>query len=237
MESTILSINDLNAGYGKFHVLFDISMSVRKNTICAILGPNGSGKSTLLKTIFGLATLYSGSIYFNGNSISRLPPHKIRGLGIAYVPQIGNVFSKLTVKENLLMSSYLLTKEDTEDGIVQALDFFPVLKVYLNKKAGRLSGGERQMLGMAMSLVVKPSLMVFDEPTGNLAPTIRNQVLSKILELRGTGISVILVEQNVRRALEISDHAYLLVSGKKIFEGTSDRLLEDPQLGKLYLGL
>ena len=234
----MIEIDGLNAGYKRLHVLYDISLRFEKDKINVVVGPNGSGKSTLLKSIFGLTTIYSGSIKFNGVELNGLMPHQIARRGIAYLPQVDNVFSNLTVAENMLMAGYTLRREEVEERIEEVSETFPVIKRYWRSKAGVLSGGERQMVAMAMALLRRPKVMMFDEPTGSLAPKIANEVLKKIVELKDQlKITIILVEQNAKKALEIGDKAYLLVSGRLVFHGDAHELLEHPQLGKLYLGI
>ncbi|RJS83620.1 ABC transporter ATP-binding protein [Candidatus Bathyarchaeota archaeon] len=234
----MLKIENLNAGYKDIQVLFDVSLNVGEEEICVLVGPNGSGKSTLLKTVMGLTQIYSGEIRFNGETITGLPPHKITKLGIAYLPQIDNVFSNLKVRENLWMAGYILEERTLKERVEEVLEDFPILKDYLNRRAGTLSGGERQMLAMAMAMMRRPKIMLFDEPTGNLAPKIAVQVLNKIAELREKyGITIVLAEQNAKKALELGDRAILLVSGRVKFEGKSRDLLSHPELGKIYLGI
>ena len=234
----MIEISGLNAGYKRLHVLYDISLRFEKDMINVVVGPNGSGKSTLLKSIFGLTTIYSGSIKFNGVELNGLTPHQIARKGIAYLPQVDNVFSNLTVAENMLMAGYTLRRDEVEERIEEVSETFPVIKRYWKSRAGVLSGGERQMVAMAMALLRRPKVMMFDEPTGSLAPKIANEVLEKIVELKDTlRITIILVEQNAKKALEIGDKAYLLVGGRLVFHGDSHELLEHPELGKLYLGV
>jgi branched-chain amino acid transport system ATP-binding protein len=236
--SNVIEIENLNAGYGKTHILFDVSLNVEEGTICSILGPNGSGKSTVLKTIFGLTNIYSGSVRFKGQDITGMKPYKIARLGIAYLPQVDSVYLNLTVKENLMMAGYILQKDELEERIRYVQEVFPTLKNYLERKLITLSGGERQIVVMAMALMREPSLMMFDEPTAHLAPKIANQIFEKIKELnKNFNITVILVEQNVKKALEESDTAYLLVSGRINYYGSSKDILMNEQLGKLFLGL
>ena len=233
-----MAVRDLNAGYGKFSVLFGVNMEAKDKEITVIVGPNGSGKSTLLKSIFGLTTIYSGSIRFDGEELTKYPPHVIARKGVAYLPQTENVFTNLSVRENLIMASYSLKKEEVEDRIEEVLGVFPILKPLMEKRAGMLSGGERRMLAIAMSLLRRPKLMMFDEPTTDLAPKIAREILNKIVELRDElGIAIILVEQSAKRALEIGDKAYLLVDGRVNFEGTPEELLNHPRLSRLYLGI
>jgi len=219
-------------------VLFDIVAQIEDKEIAVLVGPNGSGKSTLLKTIMGIAQAYSGKILFNGKNIIGLPPHTVTKLGIAYLPQVNNVFANLNVKENLLMAGFILGKDEASKRTKEVLDDFPVLEGYMYRRAGTLSGGERQMLAMAMAMIRRPQVMLFDEPTASLAPKIAFEVLNKIMELRDNyGMTIVLAEQNARRALEHGDQAILLVSGRVVYEGDSKGLLAHKELGKVYLGL
>ncbi len=207
-----------------------------------IVGPNGSGKSTLLKTIAGLANLYSGLITYTSKDsfkdLTRLPPHEIARSGVAYLPQTESTFTHLTVAENFKMAGYTVKREDLTERLKKALEIFPKLSSYMNTKVSSLSGGERQMVAMSMALLRKPSVIMFDEPTANLAPMIATQVLETISYLsKDSGMTILLVEQNATRALQIGHYAYLLVSGQVIFHGTTKELLEHKELGRLYLGL
>jgi len=236
MPSNIIALNDINAGYRKFQVLFGVSMAADDKEITVIVGPNGSGKSTLLRTIFGLTSIYSGEVIFKNINITSKKPHEIAKLGIAYLPQLENVFLNLTVKENILLATYIHEGETMD--IEEAIGLFPQLRALFERKASTLSGGERQMLAMTMALLRKPSLMLLDEPTANMAPKIAKLIFEKIIELKENyNIPVILVEQNAKKALEIGDKAYLLVAGRKIFEGLPQELLEKPDLTKVYLGI
>ncbi len=219
-------------------MLFDINTEVEDKEITVLVGPNGSGKSTLLKTIMGITRIYSGKILFDGNDIIGLPPHAITRLGIAYLPQTGNVFANLKVKENLLMASYVLSRNEAKERSQEVLEDFPVLEQYMSRRAGTLSGGERQMLAMAMAMMRRPQIMLFDEPTASLAPKIAFEVLEKIVGMREKyGMTAVLAEQNARRALEHGDQAILLVSGRVMYEGDSKQLLNHEELGKVYLGI
>ena len=234
----MLDIKKINSGYGKLHVLFDIDAVVNRKDIVVIVGPNGSGKSTLLKTIFGLTNIYSGSIKFKEEELVGLPPYQIAKRGIAYLPQVDNVFSNLTVKENLIMAGYTLDKEEANKKAAEVSEIFPIIKKYYNKKAETLSGGEKQMLAMAMALMREPEIMMFDEPTASLAPNIAMQIFDHIVSLRDDlGITIVIAEQNAIRALEHGDKALLLVSGRIIFKGDAKDLLSHSELGKLYLGI
>jgi branched-chain amino acid transport system ATP-binding protein len=234
----LLQIDNVSAGYGKAQVLFEVSLNVPENRITVVVGPNGSGKSTLLKTIMGLTKVYSGSIKFDGSNITSKRTHKIAKLGIAYLPQIENVFTELKVSENILMASHMLSAEEYDIRRQMTLDMFPILKEFIGRKARTLSGGERQMLSMGMALMRKPTLLMLDEPTGNLSPKLATQVFDKIIELRDKlNLTIMMVEQNARRALEVGDEALLMVNGTAAFRGLSKELLMDPELGKLYLGV
>ncbi len=233
-----LELRDVNAGYGRLQILFNVSFKVPDRQITVVVGPNGSGKSTTLKAIFGIATVYSGVIDFDGRNIAGMPPHKIAKLGIAYVPQTDNVFSKLTVRENLKMAGYGMDESQIADRVEEVLDMFPILRERMGQKAGTLSGGERQMLAIAIALIRRPKLMMFDEPTAALAPKIALEILDIIQKLRDEhGITILLVEQNAKKALEIGDRGVLLVGGRVVFEGSAEELLNHPDLGRMYLGL
>lgn len=228
----------LNAGYKELHILFDVDADIKKNSITAVVGPNGSRKSTLLKSIFGLATVHSGQVFLNGGEITSLPPHTRTKLGIAYLPQTDNVFANLTVEENLKIAAYTVDKEEVKDRIDAALDAFPELRAFMKRKAGTLSGGERQMLAMATALVRKANVLMLDEPTAQLSPKFAEIIFDRILKLRDDlKLTILLVEQNVQRALEISDNAYLLVSGRVAFNGTANELLEHEKFEKLCMGI
>jgi len=221
----------INAGYGPAQVLFDFNFDVAEREKVAIIGPNGSGKSTLLKTIMGLTTLYSGVIEFEGEDISRLPPYARARLGLAYLPQVGSTFDNLTLRENLRMAGYTLLKEDRKERMEEVLGFFPILKDYVDEPVKVLSGGMRQMLATGIALMRRPKLMMFDEPTGNLAPKLAEEVVNKIIEIEDKlGITIIMVEQNARMA-------YLLVNGRSTYIGDARELLNHPRFGQIFLGV
>lgn len=237
-KNIIIESKKLDAGFGKSHILFEIDFVARENDITVIVGPNGCGKSTLLKSIFGLTTIYSGEIIYQNKDITKLAPHQVTRQKIAYLPQVNNVFINLTIKENLYMASYTLTKKEFNDRLPDIYATFPILEEYQNKKSTVLSGGQRQMLGMGMAMMRQPKLMLFDEPTAGLSPILADEVLEKIKQMRDEfDVTVILVEQDVRRALRLGDIAYLFASGKNIFDGPPSELLAHPELGKMYLGV
>lgn len=234
----MLNVEDIFAGYGKLQILNGVTLTAKPGEITVIVGPNGSGKSTLLKTIAGLTTVYEGTIKHNGQEITGMASHKIARSGIAFLPQTDNVFTNLTITENLRLAGYTINQNDYRTRLKRIFQLFPQLSAYTNTKALSLSGGERQMLAMALALIREPNVMMFDEPTANLAPKIATQVLNLISSLaKDIGLTILLAEQNARRALEIGDVAYLLVGGKSAFEGTARELLEHKELGRLYLGV
>jgi branched-chain amino acid transport system ATP-binding protein len=233
----ILEIQNLSAGYDKLEVLHEVRAEVQEGSIVALLGPNGSGKSTLLKTVFGLTTVYGGSIKFSDRDITKAKSYEIARLGISYLPQVENLYSDLSVKENLVMGGYILPEDERDRNVAEALEFFPSLKGLLNELTYRLSGGQKQMLVMARALLRKPILMMLDEPSANLSQKIMNEVFQKIEELRHSGITLILVEQNVRKALEISDYTYLMVSGRVNFRGETKAVAANKEFGRLFLGI
>ncbi len=236
--NSTIHVNALSSGYVNSHIIFDVDFDAKEKEITLVIGPNGSGKSTLLKSIFGLCTVYSGEISFNGEKITNLSPHEVARKKIAYLPQVNNVFSNLTIRENLVMASYTLNSKLVSQRMPEILDMFPILKKYVNSKSNILSGGERQMLAMGMALIRRPDVMLFDEPTASLSPKLANDVLLKIKQIRDDfGITIILVEQNIKRALALGDFVYLLANGKRVFKGRPDELLAHPELGKLYLGI
>lgn len=234
----MLQTINLYSGYGKLKVLFDINFKAKGKEITVVVGPNGAGKTTLLNSICGVATIHKGKIIYKGKEITGLPTHKVAKLGVAYLPQMGNIFADLTVEENLRIAGYLLPKAVIKERIDEILEIFPKLKPFLKRKAGTLSGGERRMLAICMALMRKPEVLLLDEMTTDLAPILVKKVLEKVVELRDKlGLTVVLVEQHAKMALEIGDVAYLLVSGTVRFEGKPTDLLEHPEFAKLYLGI
>ena len=234
----MLNVEDIFAGYGKLQILNGVTLTAKPKEITVIVGPNGSGKSTLLKTIAGHTTVYGGTVKHDGQEITGMASHKIARSGIAFLPQTDNVFTNLTITENLKLAGYTIDQNDYRTRLKRIFQLFPQLSAYTNTKALSLSGGERQMLAMALALIREPNIMMFDEPTANLAPRIATQVLNIISSLaKEIGLTILVAEQNARRALEIGDIAYLLVGGKNAFVGTARELLEHKELGKLYLGV
>jgi branched-chain amino acid transport system ATP-binding protein len=234
----VLEVKGLRAGYGQMEIVSNVTFDVGDREVVAVVGPNGSGKSTLLKAVFGLCRVFAGAVLFRGEDVTRLPPHRRSRLGMAYLPQTGNVFESLTVRENLMLAAHDLGEEEVGKRLEGVLSLFPELGGLMRRKVRTLSGGERQIVALSMSLLRNPSLVMLDEPTAALAPRLVKQALKRVVELRDeAGVSIVLVEQNALSALEVSDKALLMVSGTVKFWGSSRELLEDRELAKTYLGL
>jgi branched-chain amino acid transport system ATP-binding protein len=234
----MLEAKGINAGYGPAQILFDFNFNVEDREKVAIIGPNGSGKSTLLKTLMGLTTLYSGVVEFEGRDISRMEPFERAKLGLAYLPQVGSTFDNLTIRENLRMAGYTLPKEEREERIEEVLDIFPILKSYVSERVKVLSGGMRQMLATGIALMRRPKMMLFDEPTANLAPNLSEEVMNKIFEIEEQfRITMVIVEQNAAMVLRRCDTAYLLVNGRLSYTGDAQELLDNPRFGQIFLGV
>jgi branched-chain amino acid transport system ATP-binding protein len=223
----MLMVRGLRSGYGKMVVLQGVDVNVEKGEIVAVLGPNGAGKTTLLNSIFGLATIYEGEIAFEGRPIHKMKPHEIVRAGIGYAPQLDNVFPNLTVVENLQIGSFVRGNDPTiKDDIKEIFELFPEIERRKDQKAKTLSGGERQMLAVARALMSRPKMLLLDEPTAGLSPKAGSSLVKKIKEIRDRGVTILLVEQNVRRALEIADRGYVLVSGRIVKEAKIEELKE-----------
>ncbi len=233
----LLTIDRLRAGYGKLIVLHEVSLAVERGQFVAILGPNGSGKSTLLRSIFGLADVFGGSITLEGVSLLGLPTEAISQYGIAYVPQRENVFTSLSVRENLLLAIHRLGKADVAENLNRAFEMFPILRERQRQRAGQLSGGERQMLAIAMGWLARPRLMLLDEPSAGLAPILVKEIFRLLRELCAGGIALVVVEQNARSVLRWCDYAYVLREGQIAFQGSAADILADEETVKGYLGV
>jgi branched-chain amino acid transport system ATP-binding protein len=234
----MLEVSHLDVFYGKSPALRDVSVKVEEKEIVALVGANGAGKTTLLNTISGLIHAASGSVEFLGRRIDRLPPHKIMNLGICQIPEGRRLFSQMTVGDNLNMGAYSSKawsrRKETLERIYQ---IFPVLKERRGQSAKKLSGGERQMVAIGRGLMSNPRLCMFDEPSYGLAPKLFAEVLEVVKQLRDQGITILLVEQNVRNTLEVADRAYVLENGQIVLEGTGKDLLQNEQVKKAYLGV
>ena len=233
----ILTTTALCAGYGKLHILHDVAVAVESGQFLAILGPNGSGKSTLLKSIFGLTTHFDRDIDFEGSSLNGIPTEQIGRRGIAYVPQRENVFTSMTVRENLLLALRRLGREDAESSLASAYELFPILAERASQRAGQLSGGERQMLAIAIGWLARPRLMLLDEPSAGLSPLFVTEVFRTLRKLCEKGITLVVVEQNARSLLRWCDAAYILREGRVVFHGSAADVLADEETIKGYLGM
>ncbi len=233
---TLLKISNIVSGYGGTDVLHGVSMYVDQDEIVTIIGPNGAGKSTLFKTIMGYLIPTAGSILFSGEEVTHLEPNRKVERGMAYVPQLENVFPSLTVQENLEMGGYSKDKEAAKKGIEYAYRTFPVLKQKRNKRASTLSGGERQMLAMGRALMTKPNLILLDEPSAGLAPKVTEAVFNQILKLHEEGVGIMIIEQDAYRSLSISNRGYVLAMGQNQFDDSADKILNNEQIREAYLG-
>jgi branched-chain amino acid transport system ATP-binding protein len=238
MVDYIIETKGLNVGYGPVHVIYDLDFRAPDGEVTVIVGPNGVGKTSLMKAIMGMVTIYSGQIFFEGNDITDLKPHERTKAGIGYMPQTGNIFSRLSVEDNLKMAAYTMDDKDLiEEKKEMVLNLFPIIKDFMPRAAGTLSGGERQMLAESMVLMRDPRVMLVDEPTAGLMPKLVTDVLKKLEDMaEQTGLPIIIVEQRARRALEVGDYAYMMRGGTFTFEGTAEDLLNHPQLTEMYLG-
>jgi branched-chain amino acid transport system ATP-binding protein len=234
----MLAVSDLNVFYGKSQALRDVSLKVEEKEIVALVGINGAGKTTLLNTISGLIRPASGSVEFQGQRIDRLAPHRITNLGICQIPEGRKLFSDMTVGDNLEMGAYSSKAwKKKKETLERVYRIFPVLKERRGQSARKLSGGERQMVAIGRGLMSVPSLCMFDEPSYGLAPKLFSEVLDVIKQLRQQGITILLVEQNVRNTLEVADRAYVLENGRIVLEGTGKDLLQNEQVKTAYLGM
>ena len=233
----MLTINSLESGYGKIKALFGIDLEIKKGEIVALIGANGAGKTTFLKTVSGLIPATGGTMSFEGQSLNRLPPEKIVNLGISHVPEGRMVFTQRTVETNLQIGAFgRKDKKEIRRDMEKYYEMFPILAERRNQKAGTLSGGEQQMLAIARGLMKRPKLLFLDEPSMGLAPVLVNQIFKTIRELNKTGLSILLVEQNVKKALKITQRAYVIELGKIVHQGNSCDLLDSEQIRKSYLG-
>lgn len=232
-----LELRDLYSGYGDIEVLKDISFTVERNSIVSVLGANGAGKSTLLKTIFGVVPPTRGKILLSGEDVSHLPPIETLRRGVTYVPEGRSNFPGLTVHENLEMGAYIRNDQnDVRTDIEQLYERFPILGEKRAELAGNLSGGQQQALEMGIALMLRPKLLLIDEPTLGLAPILVTDVFKAIQDINADGATVVLVEQNAKRALEISDYAFVLELGRIRFQGPAEELAHDEEIIEAYLG-
>ncbi|MCD4798235.1 MAG: ABC transporter ATP-binding protein [Methanosarcinales archaeon] len=231
---SILQVEGVVSGYTDIDILNGVSIHIEKGEVVSIIGPNGAGKSTLLKTIIGMLKPRSGSIFFDGQDIAGMNTHSIVAKGMGFVPQEKNTFPSLTVMENLEMGAFL--KDEIGDVLEEVFNIFPVLRDKKHQRATTLSGGEIKMLAMGRAMMPEPQVLLLDEPTAGLSPKLREVVFEEIMDINGTGTTILMVEQNAKKALSISHRGYVLEMGENRFEGEGSTLLEDENVLKLYLG-
>tara|TARA_B100000965_G_scaffold229399_1_gene192082 strand:+ start:16 stop:723 length:708 start_codon:yes stop_codon:yes gene_type:complete len=228
--------NKMTAGYGSGpDIISSCSINVDKGEIVAILGPNGAGKSTAMKAMLGLLKLKSGSVSMDGKDISKLSPQDRVKQGISFVPQNKNVFPDLTVRENLEVGAFL-RDDDVNKVIEEIYDLFPILKEKNSQIVGELSGGQRQQVALGRALMINPSVLMLDEPTAGVSPIVMDELFQHIIKVKETNVAIIMVEQNAKQALSISDRGYVLVTGQNKFEGLGNELLQDPEVRRSFLG-
>lgn len=232
----LLQVENISSGYGDVQVLNQVSVAIAEREIVSIIGPNGAGKSTLMKTVFGLLHSDVGSITFDGQDISNYEPHKIVQQRMCYVPQVANVFTDLTVEENLDMGAFILDGRDLEQRKERVYDMFPALRERRRQAAGKMSGGERQMVAMGSALMIDPKLILFDEPSAGLSPKLVDEIFEHIMRINENGVAIMMVEQNAQQSLQMAHRGYVLASGENRYEGSGQEMLSDPEIASLYLG-
>jgi branched-chain amino acid transport system ATP-binding protein len=232
-----LRVEGLSAGYGDTRVLWDVSLEVRPGEIVALIGSNGAGKSTLLGAISGLVRVEGGRVLYGDRDLTGLPPDRIVSAGVVQIPQNRRLFTSLTVRENLLMGAYLRTDREVDADLERVLDLLPRLRERYGFLAGRLSGGEQQMVAIARGLMARPKVLLLDEMSLGLAPVLVDQLLEILREINSRGVAILMVEQDVQTALEFSTRAYVLETGHMIVDGASDALLDDVAIKRAYLGV
>ncbi len=232
----LLEAKDLVAGYlPDVDILHNAGLTLGRGELVGIIGPNGAGKSTLIKALFGLVDVRAGSVTLDGQNITSMKAHELVAKGVGYVPQTQNVFPALTIEENLEMGAYL-ARDRFEERFAFVVELFPLLETRRKQRAGDLSGGERQMVAMGRALMTSPSVLLLDEPSAGLSPANQTDVFKRIKQINQTGVSVLMVEQNARRCLQICDRGYVLADGSNAYTGTGAGLLHDPEVIELYLG-
>ena len=236
MINPIIEVNGLASGYVKgLNILQGVDLVLKEKEIVSIIGPNGAGKSTLLKAIVGLIPIFAGKIYFNGEHLKEIKSYELAQTGIGYVPQLQNVFPSLTVEENLEMGNWG-TKEKKKDSFIEIYEMFSILFDKKKERAGNLSGGQRQLLALGRALISKPNVILLDEPSAGLSPKAIDEVFEYINIINQNGVSILLVEQNAKRALKFCDRGYVLDQGRNAYTGSGEDLLNDDKVVELYLG-
>ena len=230
-----LSCTNMTGGYGGEDILHDCNIEVDKGKISVIVGPNGAGKSTAMKAMLGMISLKSGNIILDNQNISKLAPQKRVAAGVAFVPQSMNIFSELTVEENLEMGAFL-RKDNINGTISEIYELFPAMKEKRFQLAGELSGGQRQQVAVSRALMTSPKVLMLDEPTAGVSPIVMDEIFDRILQIKDTGVAIVIVEQNAKQALKIADYGYVLVNGENRFEGKGEELLNNQEVRKSFLG-
>ena len=235
MADPFLIGEDMTGGYGPVDILHACTIAVNKGEIAVIVGPNGAGKSTAMKAVFGMLTLRGGRVLLEGEDITKLSPQARVAKGMAFVPQTSNIFTSMTVEENLEMGAFL-RRDDIRDTMDQIYTLFPILKEKRYQAAGELSGGQRQQVAVGRALMTQPKVLMLDEPTAGVSPIVMDELFDRIIEVARSGISILMVEQNARQALDIADKGYVLVQGANRFTDTGQALLADPEVRRSFLG-
>jgi len=232
---SFLNGKDLSGGYGGANILHGCNISVDKGEIAVVVGPNGAGKSTAMKALFGMLTLSQGSVTLGGEDITTLSPQDRVKQGMAFVPQTNNVFTSMTVQENLEMGAFL-RRDDIFKTMDHVFELFPALKAKRDQPAGELSGGQRQQVAVGRALMTQPQVLMLDEPTAGVSPIVMDELFERILEIKQTGIAILMVEQNARQALNIADTGFVLVTGENKFTDSGAALLANPEVRRAFLG-
>ena len=225
----------MTGGYGAADILHDCSIGVEKGEIAVIVGPNGAGKSTAMKAVFGMLPLRKGQVMFDGEDVTQLKPEERVVKGMGFVPQTNNVFTSMTVEENLEMGAFI-RNDPISDSIAQVYDLFPILKQKRKQSAGELSGGQRQQVAVGRALMTQPKVLLLDEPTAGVSPIVMDELFDRIIEIARLNVAILMVEQNAKQALEIADRGYVLVQGLNRFTDTGEALLANPEVRRAFLG-